>query len=129
LVPRIWVPIQVNPFGVAAVLALVSLAGTSTGLLISAAVSSTDRAVALVPLAVIPQILFSEVVIGAGKLGNWTGWAEKAMPVRWGYEMLKGLRARTTEWADVGGEAFMIFALAALCHGLSLILLRRARYA
>ena len=121
--------LQVNPVGVAAVLALVSLAGTSTGLLISAAVSTTDRAVALVPLVVIPQILFSEVVIGARKLENWTGWAEKAMPVRWGYEMMKDLRARTIEWADVAGEALMILALAALCHVLALILLRRARYA
>ncbi len=43
-------------------MALTSLAGLMTGLLISAIVPNNDRAMSLVPLAVVPQIIFAGVV-------------------------------------------------------------------
>lgn len=65
---------------------LVSLAGTSLGLLLSAFSGSPDVAVALVPLVIIPQILFSPFVIPVKYHGPVTRMVEKFMVLRWGYE-------------------------------------------
>jgi hypothetical protein len=127
-VVRFFVPIQVNVMLVAAVLALVALTGTAVGLLISSAVSSADKAVAAVPLVVIPQILFSDFVIGEGKLSNWTGWAESLMPVRWSYTLLKSLRATHVEWTTVLGSSVVLAVMIGVCFLLSLVLLASQEY-
>ncbi len=54
--------IQGNMFVHYVVLCSASLAGTGLGLLISSLVSTVDRAVAAVPILLMPQILFSEMV-------------------------------------------------------------------
>lgn len=128
LVTSFFVPLRINVFAVCAVLALTCFAGTATGLLISAWVSTNDRAVGLVPLVVIPQILFSEVVVGEGRLANWASWVEKLMPVRWGFRMLKELRKVETDWASIGGALIVFGIIAFLCYTVSLFKLRRARY-
>jgi len=43
-------------------MALTSLAGLMIGLLLSAMAPNTDRAMSLVPLVLIPQVIFSGVV-------------------------------------------------------------------
>ena len=45
---------------------LTSLAGLAMGLAISASSSSPDRAISVVPLALIPQILFAGVIFSLG---------------------------------------------------------------
>jgi hypothetical protein len=47
-------------------LLLAGLAGTALGLAISASATTTDRAISLVPLALIPQILFAGVIFSLG---------------------------------------------------------------
>jgi len=83
-----WVaPIQQGiilpaPWEIYITMALTSLAGLMTGLTISAIVPNNDRAVSLVPIILIPQIIFS------GLLFNLNGPALQALgalfAVRWG---------------------------------------------
>jgi len=64
------------------------LCGTCLGLLISAAVERSDYAVGLVPLVIIPQIIFSEFTISEDQFQGVSEALFVAMPARWGYESL-----------------------------------------
>lgn len=64
-----------------------SLGGSMLGLSISAFVSSADKAVALVPLVVLPQILFSKPFLPGGSLKGLVNTLEKVMPLKWNYEL------------------------------------------
>jgi hypothetical protein len=125
---RVFVPTLVNVLLVAVVLILVAFAGTAVGLLISSAVSSADKAVAAVPLVVIPQILFSDFVIGEGKLYNWTGIMQSFMPVRWSYTMLKALRETQIEWGSILGSTLVLVAMVLGCFLTSWVLLASQEY-
>ena len=67
-------------------LLLTSLVGLMIGLLISALAPNTDRAISLVPIVLIPQIIFSNVVFSlsgtAGKIISYL------MPARWGMQAM-----------------------------------------
>lgn len=125
---RVIVPMKVNVLAIAAVLLGVGLVGTVVGLTISAWVRTPDRAVAMVPLVVIPQILFSDFVLGEGRLSNWTAEAQRLMPVHWGYRVLDTLRAQDTDWGTVALGPTVWLATALVGLGLSLAKLRAARY-
>lgn len=64
------------------------LCGTGLGLLISACVRRSDYAVGLVPLVILPQILFSEFAIKKDQFKGASEWIYRLMPSRWGYESL-----------------------------------------
>jgi hypothetical protein len=95
-------------------------AGTATGLLISAASSSEDQAVAIVPIALIPQILLSDAMISPlpdaakalAKVGITAYWSYRAE--------LQGLNAPgiegNTAWLVLVGHvvAFTLLSMAAL---------------
>lgn len=127
-VVSLFVRLEVKLYVLGPVLVFTALAGTAVGLLISSFVRTSDKAVALVPLVVIPQILFSDAVVGAGKLDNWTGVAQKFMPVHWSYEVLEALRAQETEYADVFSGLFVLLALIFVSFVLSLARLRRLSF-
>lgn len=74
-----------------------SLCGTCLGLFISSIVERSDYAVGLVPLFILPQILFSEFSIGKDDFEGVSRWMFNLMPSRWGYESL-------LEFADSGGN-------------------------
>ena len=123
-----WVPLKINLVAVTAILILTALSGTAVGLLVSSWVKSNDKAVALVPLLVIPQILFSDFVVGQGKLANWTADAQKAMPVYWGYEVLRELRETEVDaWPVILGM-LVLGGMIAICFLSALVRLRSARY-
>jgi hypothetical protein len=122
------VPLRVGLGWTLAITIATGLVGSAVGLLISAAVSSTDKAVALVPIVVIPQILFSDFMIGRGHLENWTGAAEKLMPVHWGYEALRELLQSERELGTIAlalGVLALVLVLSAL---LAAERLSKARY-
>lgn len=85
-----WGPLEAHPFGMVFLLLwLVGICGTMMGLLISAAVSSSDQAVMVMIAVVIPQILFSgalvpikgtsAIIAKSSILGYWALNALKAM--------------------------------------------------
>ena len=66
----------------------ITFCGTCLGLLISALVKRSDYAVGMVPLVILPQILFSEFAISKDSFSGVTEWIYKAMPSRWVYESM-----------------------------------------
>lgn len=64
-------------------LLITSFAGLMMGLLISALAPNTDRAVSIVPIILIPQIIFANVIFTLSGIGNVISWI---MPARWGMQ-------------------------------------------
>lgn len=67
-------------------LLLCGLAGIGLGLLVSAIVDSPDKAIALVPILLIPQVLFSGIF---GELRGFQGTVGEVMISKWSYNLLK----------------------------------------
>lgn len=126
-VVRVQIPMRVHLFWVALALVPVALAGTAIGLAISASVRTADKAVMAVPLVVIPQILFSDFVIG-DRFRGWTETARQAMPVYWSYSMLEQLRDAKTEWGTVILALAILSATIVLAYLLTVFLLQRAEW-
>ena len=76
------------------VLMLISLSGTTLGLLISSAVDNPDRAITLVPVVLMPQILFSGVLIPIADMQSWSKFIANFMVVRWSVTLLKKIAER-----------------------------------
>lgn len=123
-----FIPLEVNLLLLVLSLMLVALSGTSIGLCVSSLVKSNDKAVAMVPLLVIPQILFSDVVLGADRLHNWTGDVQQLMPVHWGLEILNSLRGNEVEYQPIFTGVITVGLVSAAAYLVSLWALRRARY-
>lgn len=102
----------------AVALVLCALAGTGLGLVVSALASRQERAVAAVPLLILPQILFSEFAIPRESFGAVTEVVEKGMIVRWGYRIF--CEAAATE-PGYGEMLLAILALAAMAATLFLL--------
>ena len=103
-----------------------SLAGTGLGLLVSAIASTQERAVAAVPLLLLPQILFSELAIPDTLYSDVVAAAEKAMPVHWAYRTFTESAALEPSWLVVAGSLVVLFLLgAALVGAAALALLPR----
>ncbi len=67
-------------------LVLCGVAGVSLGLLISSIVNSPDKAIALVPILLIPQVLFSGIF---GELKGFQRSLGETMISKWSYNLLK----------------------------------------
>lgn len=107
------------------VLFMVSLAGTSLGLALSAFVSTSDRAVAGVPLLLLPQILFSEVVMSHAN-SRWTvKLIEDLMMTTWAYEGLSNLAAPEPELGTFVQGLFVLALMTAVLLGVTIFLVRR----
>lgn len=66
-----------------------ALAGTALGLLVSSAVRTQQAAVAWLPVVLVPQLIFNEVVLGSTK--NRPEQLENILPVAWVYTGLSEL--------------------------------------
>ena len=90
----------------------VTLCGTCLGLLISAALKRSDYAVAMVPLVILPQILFSEFAIPKESFEGVSEYAYKLMPSRWGYESLLEFAQTSPDYVTAAAKlaALLIFA-------------------
>lgn len=64
---------------------LVSMAGIAMGLMVSALAPNADRAVSLVPLLLVPQIIFDNVIFELSGASDVMSWF---MPSRWGMQAL-----------------------------------------
>ncbi|MFN7143051.1 MAG: ABC transporter permease, partial [Myxococcota bacterium] len=96
---------------------LAALAGTAIGLFVSALSTSQERAVGVVPLLLLPQILFSEFAIPEEQFSGLVRAVEKGMPVHWAYEVFHQLAALETAW----GQVLLGYgALVAMTGGLAL---------
>ncbi len=90
--------------------------GTTLGLMLSRWCKTTSRAVISVPIAIIPQIVFSKFVLPENTLKGTALKIEKLMVVKWGFEALQSCRKNEIAYGDY-------FISMAILIGLGLIFL------
>jgi ABC-type multidrug transport system permease subunit len=99
------------------------LAGTALGLLISALVSVDVVALALVPVCLIPQLLFSKLIMPARSLEGPLAALEQIMPAKWSYRAVEEVVASAPDYLALvralGALGLMVAALA-VATGLAL---------
>lgn len=100
---------------------LASVAGTGLGLIVSALSSRQERAVGAVPLLLLPQILFSKFAIPEERFGDLMRVVEKAMPVRWSFEVFEEGAATSPAWLSVTGALLALAMLALVFHLLAVV--------
>lgn len=108
-------------------LLLSAVAGTGLGLLISAVARRQERAVAAVPLLILPQILFSEFAIPREAFGTLTETVEYGMIVRWGYRVFVEAAAGEPSYGEIALSLLILVAMAAAFHLLAVGLLAVSR--
>lgn len=74
------------------VLWFISLAGTVLGLALSSFVDSSDKAVGLVPIAILPQILFTKPFLPSTSQEGFAGTMQDLTLLEWGYELYDHVR-------------------------------------
>lgn len=102
---------------------LTSLGGICLGLLISCFMSNSDKAVGSVVLVLIPQMLFSEMVLSHEHASKLIRWAEDFTFLSWTFQGMKGLTKSAWAYLDLFQAALMILLLSALLLGGCLFLL------
>ena len=103
---------------------LCSIASSSLGLAISALASTQDRAVALVPLVLIPQVLFSELVIPEALKSRLVQILENLMLVHWSYKGMLGATAAVPEWLFIVKACLVLLSFCLILLALSGVILR-----
>ena len=101
--------------------------GTGLGLLVSAASTSQERAVGVVPLLLLPQILFSSFVVPASTFTELVATVEKLMPVHWGYRVFEELSAKEPSYLAVLGALLALVGLATVLAISTWLLMQRRR--
>lgn len=83
------------------------LTATALGLLLSSVVHSQNTLIALVPIALIPQLIFSEVTLGT--TSPLVKRIELGMIAAWGLDVLDALRRTKIAWGTIlQGEAVLL---------------------
>ncbi|HET7293560.1 MAG TPA: FHA domain-containing protein [Vicinamibacteria bacterium] len=83
-----WFGIPGRPEQLLAAMLLASVVGILLGLALSALVSTADRAMTLLPIALIPQVLFTFPAVQMDMKGP-AGIVARAMPTWWAYDLLR----------------------------------------
>lgn len=109
-------------------LLLTMFCGTCLGLLISALVKRSDHAVGLVPLVIIPQIVFSEFAIPKDQFKGWTEWVYLAMPMRWPLETFVEFGETSTDVFRAVGHLLPLFGYGVLFLLIAYPILRVQKY-
>ncbi len=102
LVGLTYVPLDFHgsPLSHLGVLWLCSMAGVAAGLMLSALVRTSEAAIALVPILLIPQVILGGAIMPVDRMDPITETASKASFSRWGFEAVLQLedQARAYEW-------------------------------
>ncbi len=90
-----------------------AMTGTMVGLCISTAVKSSDQAVALAPVALIPQIIFTKMILPEGASHGIVEWIERLNPLRWTHDLYEKVSdfAREPAWGECFKDAGVLLAL------------------
>jgi ABC-type multidrug transport system permease subunit len=116
-----------NKFFLFLTLYFCSLVGTTLGLLISAIMNSQDKAVGMVPLLMIPQILFSEFALPKELHEGVTKYLERLMLVGWGYENFKELISAEPAYLIIARNLLILGLFGSLFFFLTIIVLKRKK--
>jgi len=77
-----------KPFIFALILIFVSLAGNATGILVGSVFSDAKVATNVVPVILLPWMIFSGFYINSNSMPNWLGWFQYTSPFRYALESL-----------------------------------------
>jgi len=105
-----------------------TFAGTCLGLLISASVRRSDYAVGLVPLVILPQILFSEFAIDKDDFQGVSEWIYTFMPSRWGFESLQEFSRGNEDMLAASGKLLPLLGFSVVFLVVAWLILKRQRY-
>jgi len=108
-------------------LILCAAGGTGLGLLVSALTRQQERAVAAVPLLLLPQILFSEFAIPREYFGRVTEYAEDFMIVKWGYRIFVEAARPEVGYGWIAVSVLVLILMSVVLHGLAVASLRMSR--
>lgn len=122
-----WIHLLGNKLFLFLTVYLCSLAGTSLGLLISAVMNSQDKAVGMVPLLIIPQILFSEFALPKDLHEGLTQYLERLMLAKWGYESFQELVAGQPDYLVVVMNFLILAGFAGVFFWLTTVILQRKK--
>ncbi len=64
---------------------LLNLAGSSVGLLLGSVIFDAQSVAAVVPIVLLPLILFSGFFVNSDTLPMWIGWIQYISPVKYGF--------------------------------------------
>lgn len=121
---RFFLVLDGNPLLLVLSLYLSLLAGTSLGLVISALVATDVMALALVPVCLIPQLLFSKMVMPDKSLTGPIALLEKITLVKWSWQAMEQVVASEIKWSDFATGMFTLMGLTIALALLSGLLLR-----
>lgn len=120
-----WVGLGGTKLLLFATLWLGAMTGTTLGLCISALVTSSDQAVGLVPIAVIPQIIFTKMILPGGTAHGAVQWIERLNPLKWTLDLYEKVTdfAREAAWSACFQDAAILiaFSLAFLSAAMTLL--------
>ncbi|MBA2662036.1 MAG: ABC transporter permease [Bradymonadaceae bacterium] len=123
-----WVDVRVAIGWLIIALLFTVLCGTCLGLLISALVKRSDYAVGMVPLVILPQILFSEFAISKDQFKGVSETIYKLMPSRWGYESLAEFAKTSPEFVSAFGYLLPLLLFSCLFVGIAYPVLKWQKY-
>lgn len=107
------VPMVGNLFGHFVVMFAASAAGTAMGLAVSALCQVSDRAVAMVPILLLPQILFSQVVLTKQFASSVTTFLQNMTISEWAYGAQLALTEAEVEYWVVVKAVIVLTAMSA----------------
>ena len=81
----------------------------------------------VVPLLLLPQILFSEITVPRQYFSDTVAVVEKLMPLRWAYRAFNESAALEPSWLKVAGHVAVLALYGAVLLALSALALRRPR--
>jgi hypothetical protein len=121
---RYFLVLDGNPILVILNLYLSLMAGTSLGLLISAFVSTDVMALSLVPVFLIPQLLFSKLIMPNKSMDNIVESLEQLTLVKWGYDSLEQIVSTEMKMMIVFKSSFILIIMIIIMTFLSWLLLK-----
>lgn len=104
---------------------LAALAGTASGLVVSALSARQERAVAAVPLLLLPQILLSRFTVPEQSFEGGLGWARALMPVYHGFHVFELAAASELQLGPLLGSLFALVLESVILAVICAALLRR----
>lgn len=111
MIVNYFVPLQ----GVVAVHVLAAfmatMSGLALGLLVSSLVSSVHQADAMIPLVLIPQIIFSPIVLPEKYLQGWAKIFDSIMPLKWSFQAFSELSGKQIDFGSVVSSLLAVLFL------------------
>jgi len=115
---RVWCGVQVSPLAGMAVLLLLTLAGVTLGLAISAFSKTEEMAITLIPMVVIPQIILSGIIAPLSglsrvlaKAGITTYWGNRGLDDCLPDTLAKAMKPDALDQNGSGGVAMAMGVL------------------